>query len=232
MRSGSPFAARRSGATLPRATPVGAMLPRATPSGARLSRATLLGLRLVALTLVSLTLLVGCGQQAPSGTGTGAGTPDAPPTATAAPQPSATPDFDPAGYTCESILPPSFLDVFKAREPDGFALQADFVERSRTYGGDLVAFVDLGGILCEWGYPAGGVRTSYGHSTITEAEADERLAALLSGGFVTQPDDRGTLVVNARAESFPQTYLFVDGHWFYASTPALLDVIVDNLIAR
>ena len=212
MQAGSPRATRRSGATLP--------------------CATLLGLRLMALTLVSLTLLVGCGQQAPPGASTGTGTPDAPPPAPAIPQPSATPDFDPAGYTCESILPPSFLDVFKAREPDGFALQADFVERSRTYGGDLVAFVDLGGILCEWGYPAGGVRTSYGHSTITEAEADERLAALLSGGFVTQPDDRGTLVVNARAESFPQTYLFVDGHWFYASTPALLDVIVDNLIAR
>lgn len=159
-------------------------------------------------------------------------------TSTAAPQESSTPTptataqaIDPDTYTCETILPPATLSVFAAQEKDGFTLQADFADRSRDFGSDLIYFVDFGGILCQWGYPSGTEPIDYGFSAITEEEATERTTSLIAGGFVETDDPRGTLLVNADSESFPGTYLFLDDYWIYASQPDMLDLITSNLPA-
>lgn len=159
-------------------------------------------------------------------------------TSTTAPQESSTPTptataqaIDPDTYTCETILPPATLSVFAAQEKDGFTLQADFADRSRDFGSDLIYFVDFGGILCQWGYPSGTEPIDYGFSAITEEEATERTTSLIAGGFVETDDPRGTLLVNADSESFPGTYLFLDDYWIYASQPDMLDLITSNLPA-
>lgn len=149
---------------------------------------------------------------------------------TSTPTPTATAEgIDPANFTCETILPPATLSVFAAQEKDGFTLQADFAERSRDFGSDLVHFVDFGGILCQWGYPSGTEPIDYGFSAITDAQATERITSLVAGGFVETDDPRGTMLVNADSESFPGTYLFLNGYWVYASQPDMLDLITSNL---
>jgi hypothetical protein len=177
-----------------------------------------------------LTALTGC-----SAATTDAGSTPAPvATATTTPTPTATPTpaatVDPEDYTCETILLPSILADYEAKEDDGFELQADFVERSRTFGAPIVDFVDYGGILCAWGYPSGET-IDYGFSAITADQQADQLAQLMAGGFVEEPDDRGTLVVNVDPAAITDTYLFTEGYWFYGSDGDVLDLIVNNIPA-
>jgi hypothetical protein len=188
----------------------------------------------LAVTVVLSLALAGCASGSAEPADTDA--PVAPATSTSAPasatEPSATPTaraMDPDNYTCETILPPATLSVFAAQEKDGFTLQDDFADRSRDFGSDLVYFVDFGGILCQWGYPSGTEPIDYGFSAITEAQATERITSLSAGGFVETDDPRGTLLVNVDTESFPGSYLFLDGYWVYASKPDMLDLITSNL---
>jgi hypothetical protein len=177
--------------------------------------------------------LAGCGAN-PAATGSGSA-PASPATSTDgtdASTPSATPTaeaIDPANYTCETILPATTLAVFAGQEKDGFTLQADFVQRTRDFGSDLIYFVDYDGILCQWGYPSGTEPIDYGFSPITDADATERITRLSEGGFVETDDPRGILLLNADTESFPGSYLFFDGYWLYASQPDMLDLIAANL---
>lgn len=188
----------------------------------------------LAVTVVLSIALAGCAsgsaEQAESAAPTTPATSTAAPAST--PKPSATPTaeaMDPDNFTCETILPPATLSVFAAQEKDGFTLQADFAERSRDFGSDLVYFDDFGGILCQWGYPSGTEPIDYGFSAITEAQATERITSLTAGGFVETADPRGTLLVNIDTESFPGSYLFLNGYWVYASQPDMLDLITSNL---
>lgn len=182
--------------------------------------------------LVVLLATAGCAPTTAGAAPTTAPTTAATSAPSATPGPVKSPQFDPDGYTCESILPPASLAVFHSKTGEGFTLQDDFVERSRNFGGDLIYFADFGGILCQWAYPSGTQPVDYAFSSITEEQASARLAGLLAGGYVTTPDDRGTLVVNSDPVNFPATYLFMDGHWFYASDIRVLDLIVDSLLAR
>jgi hypothetical protein len=155
-------------------------------------------------------------------------------TATPRPTPTATSTpaavVDPADYTCETILLPTILADYEAKEIDGFTLQDDFVDRTRNFGGNIINFVDFGGIICQWGYPAGET-IDYGFSPITPEQQDAQLAQLTGGGFVEEADDRGTLLVNADPASITETYLFTEGYWFYGSDRDVLDLIVDNIPA-
>jgi len=184
--------------------------------------------------MLTLALLAGCSQ---AGTKEVAQDPAATvPTSSssAAAAPTSTPSTIPLesdSYTCKSILSPSSLAVFEAREDDGFELQDDFVERSRNYGGSLVAFADYGGILCQWAYPTGDGAVEYAFSAITPEQADDQLAVLTAGGYTATTEARGTLVVNSDPVAFPDSYLFTGGFWFYGSDPDVLDLIVDNLPA-
>jgi hypothetical protein len=186
----------------------------------------------VAASLLALAVLTGCSSQpaAPASTSTPAAA-TSEPTVTATPTTVPTASVDPSEYTCETILSPTTLSVFVSKESSGFTLQADFEQRTRDFGGDLVYFADYGGILCQWAYPSGAEPVDYGFSPITPAETTERLAQLTDGGFVTSTHERGTLVTNADVASFPDTYLFMDGYWLYASDRDVLDLIVDNLPA-
>jgi hypothetical protein len=150
------------------------------------------------------------------------------PTATATSAPPAV--VDPADYTCETILLPTILTDYQAKEIDGFTLQDDFIERTRNFGSNIINFVDFGGIICQWGYPAGET-IDYGFSPITPEQEEAQLAQLTGGGFVETPDDRGTLLVNADPASITDTYLFTEGYWFYGSDGDVLDLIVDNIPA-
>jgi hypothetical protein len=162
---------------------------------------------------------------APSATSSQTPVASAVPTAT----PSVAPVVDPADYTCETILPEATLAVFAEQEADGFVLQEDFIERSRNFGSDLVYFVDFGGILCQWGYPSGAEPVNYGFSAITTEQATTRITALTQGGFVVEEVDSGTRLVNADPVSFPDTYLFTDGYWFYGSDADMVDIIAANV---
>jgi hypothetical protein len=183
--------------------------------------------------LLLLVALTGCSASSgtPESTGTAAGETAAPqesvtPSAASTSTPVAGADTD---YTCETILSPASLAVFEDQEADGFALQDDFVERSRNFGGNLVDFADFGGVLCQWSFPSGAGAVDYGYSPITEEQATTELDALIAGGYLTQSDKRGTLVVNEDAEAFPGTYLFTDGAWFYGSDKSVLNLVVDNM---
>jgi len=189
----------------------------------------------VTASLALLLLVTGCASATPEAAPSDA--PDsatsAAPTTSATPTavPSAVPAIDPADYTCETILPNATLTVFKNQEAEGFVLQEDFVERSRNFGSDLVYFVDFGGILCQWGYPSGAEPINYGFSVLTEEQATARMTALTAGGYLAQDDPRGTLLVNADPVSFPDTYLFTEGYWFYGSDGDMLDIIAANVPA-
>ena len=187
------------------------------------------GLVLVAAALL-LTTLTGCSAGSPD-TMT---TPGPAATGPASPTPTATTTavaiIDPADYTCETILLPSILADFTAKEKDGFTLQADFIERSRNFGGQIVNFAEFGGILCQWGYPSGET-IDYGFSAITDEQQADQLSQLMTGGFVEAPDDRGILLVNADPAAITETYLFTAGYWFYGSDRDVLDLIVDNITA-
>ncbi|PRY69544.1 hypothetical protein B0I08_102220 [Glaciihabitans tibetensis] len=187
----------------------------------------------VSTSLVLLLALSGCASaapgDAPAEATTSAAPTEAPATATPSSVPSAAPSIDPADYTCETILPAATLAVFAEQEADGFVLQADFVERSRNFGSDLVYFVDFGGILCQWGYPSGAEPVNYGFSALTADQKAERMARLTEGGFVAEETDRGTRLVNADPASFPDTYLFTDGYWFYGSDSDVLEILVTNV---
>jgi hypothetical protein len=175
--------------------------------------------------------LTGCAQQAatpqvtPTPTTTTSATPRATPTAE-----STEPAFDFENYDCETLLPPATLAVFQSKASEGFTLQADFTDRVQNFGSNLVGFLDNDGIVCEWAYPSGSVPADYAFSPISADDADDQMASLIDGGFVASEVDNGTLVVNEDVADFPDSYLFADGYWFYASEQDLLDLIVGNVL--
>jgi hypothetical protein len=182
----------------------------------------------VAAGALLLAFLTACSSQSGAAEPTAAPVVTATPTATATSAPPQSASTDPADYTCETILLPSILADYQTKEDDGFTLQADFIDRSRTFGANIANFADFGGILCGWGYPSGET-IDYGFSAITPEQQDAQLTQLTTGGFIEEDDDRGILVVNADPVTITDTYLFVDGYWFYGSDRDVLDLIVDNL---
>jgi hypothetical protein len=147
------------------------------------------------------------------------------------PTPEPTPTFVPASYTCDSILPPPTLAVFKKKASAGFTLQSDYLQRMQNIGSNLVAFSNYGGILCQWAYPDSSSSVDYAFSPISAADAAKQQAALSANGYAPTNKDHGVVYVNSDATDFPDEYLFVDGYWIQASSDAVLGLIVDNVFA-
>ena len=179
------------------------------------------------IAVIVIASLTGCASHTPSSP-TGASTPTAAQTASA-PTPTPTPTFVAKAYTCRSILPAATLAVFDSKASAGFTLQSDYVERVRNFSPDLSQFADWGGILCQWAYPNTQRSVDYGFSAITAQQTTTEQASLTNNGYSGTAKDNGTVFVNADTADYPDTYLFIKGYWFYASTSSLLDLIVDNV---
>jgi hypothetical protein len=184
---------------------------------------TLLGV----IAFIVIASLTGCTSHATSSP-TGASTPSTTPTASV-PSPVPTPTFVSKAYTCTNILPPATLVVFRSKASAGFTLQKDYVQRVRNFSADLYQFAEWGGILCQWAYPDTQQSVDYGFSAITAQQATTEQASLATNGYSGTAKDNGTVFVNADTADYPDTYLFIKGYWFYASTDSLLELIVDNV---
>ncbi|HEY4266938.1 MAG TPA: hypothetical protein VGM94_01990, partial [Galbitalea sp.] len=113
--------------------------------------------------LVSCVLLAGCAQHGAKASSPASSSPSAT-KSPSTPTPQPTPTFAAKTYTCESILPPATLAVFKQKQSAGFTLQKDYVERVHNFSPDLAQFSDWGGILCQWAYPDAQNSVDYGFS--------------------------------------------------------------------
>jgi PBP1b-binding outer membrane lipoprotein LpoB len=198
------------------------MLPAGT-----VRRSVWLRVAVVAVALGAALSLAGC-------SGSGSTRPSASPkpshSKTASkPTPTPTPTFAALQYTCNSILPPATLQVFKSKQGAGFTLQNDYLQRMENIGSNLVTFNTYGGILCQWAYPNAANSVDYAFSAITSDQASTQQATLTSTGYVGTPKDHGTLFANTDTADYPDEYLFIDGYWFQASSDNLMDLIVDNV---
>ncbi len=183
-----------------------------------------------ALALLVAVLLAGCTQSGTVGQSTGTPAPSTS-QAPATPTPAPTPTFVVKTYTCQNILPPATLAVFQSKQSAGFTLQKDYVQRVHNFSPDLSQFDNWGGILCQWAYPETQNSVDYGFSAITAQQATTEQAGLTRNGYVGTAKDHGMVFANTDTTDFPDTYLFIDGYWFYASTTSLLDLIVENVFA-
>jgi hypothetical protein len=181
-----------------------------------------------ALVLITAVLVSGCAQATATPTKTSAAT-STPTAAAPTPTPTPTPTFVVKKYTCDDILPPATLAVFQSKKSAGFELQKDYVERVRNFSPDLAQFADWNGILCQWAYPNTQQSVDYGFSAITADQTTTEQAELTKNGYSGTAKDHGTVFANSDTTDFPDTYLFINGYWFYASTTSLLDLIVDNV---
>jgi hypothetical protein len=186
-----------------------------------------------ALAVVALAsfALEGCTQQGSGGPPSAGPSASSVPSAAATPAPTPTPTFVPDRYTCQSILPPATLAVFQSKAAAGFSLQKDYVQRVHNFDPVLSLFDDYHGILCQWAYEGATRSVDYGFSPITAAQAGTEQAELTKNGYAPTAKDHGVVFANADAADFPDNYLFIDGYWFYASSPSLLDLIVENVFS-
>jgi hypothetical protein len=182
---------------------------------------------LVAIALTTVAVLTGC-SATPSSTPTAQPSKTSTP-AKATPTPKPTPTFAALKYTCDSILPPVTLGVFKADEPKGFTLQSDYLQRMQNIGSNLVAFNTYGGILCQWSYPDASSNVDYAFSAITADQAATQQQTLTSTGYVGAPKDHGTLFANTDTADYPDEYLFLNGYWLQASTDKVMKLLVANV---
>jgi hypothetical protein len=179
------------------------------------------------LVLATAAALGGCSSSAGntpthSATKGGPHTPSAPP-------PSPTPTFAALKYTCESILPPATLAVFKSKQSAGFTLQSDYLKRMQNIGSNLVAFSTYGGILCQWSYSDSSNTVDYAFSAISDDQATTQQAALTSTGYTGTSKDHGTLYANSDATDYPDEYLFLKGYWIQAGSDSVMQLILDNV---
>jgi hypothetical protein len=184
----------------------------------------------IATAILLVAAVAGCASKSPaahSTTESTSGATVAP--ATSTPTPVPTPTFVVKAYTCQDILPPATLAVFQSKQSAGFTLQKDYVQRVRNFSPDLSQFADWNGILCQWAYPNTQQSVDYGFSPITAQQATTEQASLVKNGYSGTAKDHGMVFVNTDTADFPDTYLFIDGYWFYASTDSLLGLIVDNV---
>jgi hypothetical protein len=153
------------------------------------------------------------------------------PTPTAPAEPSGGPtsappvDDEPAAATCENVLDAASIDAFASH---GYTLSDDFVERGRDQGWPIMAFVNYGGILCQWGYANSDASEYYGLSEITPEGVAAETARLTAEGFAREPHPAGELFIGPPTEGFQEHYLFAGDHWFVAFSPSRLDEIRRN----
>jgi hypothetical protein len=192
-----------------------------------MSRRTIFTAALIAL--VATASLSGCAANTPTSGTTSKPSSTNTAAAPSTPTPTPTPTFVADDYTCQSILPPATLAVFKGKQSAGFTLQKDYVERVHNFDATLALFDDYKGILCQWAYPGATKSVDYGFSAISVTQAKTVQATLTRNGYSPEGKDNGIVYTNADPTDFPDNYLFIDGYWFYASQTSLLDLIVENV---
>lgn len=162
--------------------------------------------------VVTGTLLVACAPEsapAPSETASTAPTPDASAT-TPAPEASAT-EAPPVGDpTCDTIIP---ADTVAELESIGWTARADSL-----YVGALELTEGLQCVWADFEGPAGDHLLIFGWSPITEVEATEAQATLVSQGWVREEAEDGVYItenpqttIATDAEGYGMTYFFGDG---------------------
>lgn len=130
---------------------------------------------------------------------------------TSAPEPSATPTVEAAGDpTCETLIGP---DVVADFESIGWSSQAE-----KFYLGE-VELVD--GIQCVWADfagPAGDHLQLFGWAEVTDEQAAEAQATLVSQGWVREQAEEGVYITEPKEttiavdeEGYGMTYLFAAG---------------------
>jgi hypothetical protein len=181
----------------------------------------------VAIALAAATTLAGCSPSPSPNPTNSSGATTAP--TKSAPKPTPTPTFAALKYTCNSILPPATLAVFKGKESAGFTLQSDYLQRMQNIGSNLVSFSNYGGILCQWSYPDSSSNVDYAFSAITSDQATTQQQSLTTTGYVGSAKDHGMLFANTDTANFPDEYLFIDGYWFQASSDSVMQLLVDNV---
>jgi hypothetical protein len=181
----------------------------------------------ITVAVATLAALAGC-SSTPTSTATAKPTKSSVHTS-GAPTPTPTPTFAALKYTCNSILPPATLVVFKSKQSAGFTIQNDYLQRMQNIGSNLVAFDTYGGILCQWAYPDSSNSVDYAFSAITAAQATTQQDFLTSTGFTGAAKDHGMLFANPDVTDFPDQYLFIDGYWLQASSDKVMQLLVDNV---
>jgi len=190
-------------------------------------RSISLGAAVLTVTVVTALALSGC-SAGTSSTASHSPSPSASKSASH-PTPTPTPTFAEMQYTCNSILPPATLAVFKSKANAGFTLQTDYMDRMQNIGSNLVMFNTYGGILCQWAYPSGENSVDYAFSPITASDATTQESTLTSEGYAGAPQYHGTLFTNSDSTDYPDEYLFIKGYWFQASSDSVMQLLVDNV---
>jgi hypothetical protein len=180
-----------------------------------------------ALALATLAALAGCSPTSSPKPSSSASKTAAP--AQSSPKPTPQPTFAALKYTCNSILPPATLAVFKSKQSAGFTLQSDYLQRMQNIGSNLVSFSTYGGILCQWSYPDSSSNVDYAFSAITADQVTTQQQSLAATGYVGTTKDHGTLFANTDTANYPDEYLFIDGYWFQASSDSVMQLLVDNV---
>jgi hypothetical protein len=170
------------------------------------------GTAITAVVLLGLTACAWGGPTSTSPTGTSAG-----PFASASATPSRTPTPSPAPLACDTLVTPAALSRLTS---GGSEFTEGFATRMRAEGNELVAFLDLGGIVCQWGYPDSDASMVLAYSLITDAEATAQKQRLTAEGWVAAVNPDGSenwtkTDIDSYLGNRP-VYLFRAGNWRFA----------------
>lgn len=142
-----------------------------------------------------------------------------PPPAPATSAPAETPG--PAIADCDDLVSPSAQKRYGAA---GWALSEDFVQRMVDQQSHLVTFVDYGGALCQWGFPASDDTDVLAGSAIDAAQQAEQRAYLEGEGFALDQHN-GADRYTVTTDTYTEIYLFAGDYWFYGSSEEAVDHI-------
>lgn len=166
--------------------------------------------------------------------------PSASPGATASPEPTPaatpTPSAEPAPparttSTCQSLLDGETTQRFADSAADGWAPIPDFGQRMIDQGNPIGLFVQYSGVACQWGFPSSGDAFAYGHSAISNADAQAVKSRLTADGYFARSALGGELHCLPPEESVmgeESCFLFVGNEWFYSNVESELEMIVSQ----
>ena len=154
------------------------------------------------------------------------------PTPSAAPPPSAEPEPAPPARTtstCQSLLDGEITQGFAASAADGWALNPDFGQQMIDEGSPIGLFVQYNGVACLWGYPSTDNVFAYGHSAISNTDAQAVTSRLTTEGYLTSSALGGELYCSPPEESSGWgCFLFAGTEWFYSNIESQLERIVSQ----
>lgn len=150
------------------------------------------------------------------------------------PAPSAEPEPAPPARTtstCQSLLDGETTQRFADSAADGWALIPDFGQRMIDQGNPIGLFVQYSGVACQWGYPSSGDAFSYGHSAVSDSDAQAVKSRFTADGYFARSALGGELLCLPPEESVmgeESCFLFVGTEWFYSNVESELEMIVSQ----